>query len=162
MLLSRALQGQPLHPASPQCLSYTGVWQSGDASCSLLAEQKAHVIAYTTGSTHNHRIAAWILLLVIPLVFDFFLSNPSLYSSLFSSLISLPLTMQAFHGFPCHFTFPLLSGFPFLDFLLWPCPFPIPNHLFHILLCLPLTHKALDISHLLCLTLSTVQKTCWT
>lgn len=86
MLLSRALQGQPLHPASPQCLSYTGVWQSGDASCSLLAEQKAHVIAYTTGSTHNHRIAAWILLLVIPPVFDFFFEQPfSLFLSFFIS-----------------------------------------------------------------------------
>jgi len=53
--------------------------------------------------------------------------------------------------------------FPFLDFLLWRCPFPIPNHFFHIfLLVIILIHKALAISHLRCLTLSTVKKTCWT
>lgn len=54
-------------------------------------------------------------------------------------------------------TFPLLGLF-----LLRPCPFPIPSHLFYIFLCLPPIHKALAISHLLCLILSTVQKTCWT
>lgn len=133
------------------------VWQSGDTSCSLLAVQKTHVIAYTTGPTCNHRKAAWIPLFKFGVFFwaTLFLSFcicefPPFENASFP-WISLSLHISTF------ITFPLLGLF-----LLWPCPFPIPSHLFYIFLCLPLIHKALAISHLLCLTLSTVQKTCWT
>lgn len=129
-----------------------GVWQSGDTSCSLLAVQKDHVTAYTTGPTYNHRIAAWIPLFRFLLFFE----QPSSLFLSFSTCDFPPFETASFPWISPSLHISTSIKFPLFGLMTLSLSNP-QSFVPHFSLLTSYSQSSRHFT-LLCLTLSTVQK----